>query len=267
MSEASALPAHKRAKLVTDTAALVRAYGAAGKPFEEAVAHAALGHNALAHALDINGKFMHTFAHQIELETKKLLPSPDYAIPHDEAMRAAKNILANRVAEEQQMAALLRTPQFQLEIRNAQPSHGSNALPEGKIKEIAGRLVQEYDPNGPEGATHVIAGAVGQRLLHAALASCYAANGPLTAPLIEGLKEKMPNASPEQLLSIANGWLHDRYHPAKAVADAMKFDGDAYQQAAKRADDIQFGAAPAKQGFAERVRLKSGAQEIVMDGL
>jgi hypothetical protein len=141
-------------------------------------------------------------------------------------------------------------------------------LPDGKIKEIAGRLVQESDPNGPEGATHVVGGAVGQRLIHEALAACYAPNGPLTAPLIEELKTHLPNAAPEQLLGIANGWLHDRHHPAKAVAEAMKFDGEAYQIAAKRADEIQAGAAPVKTGFAERIKAQAGtAKEISLDNL
>lgn len=272
MTQSQELPAHKRAKLVTDTAALVRAYAAAGKSFDEAISHAGAAHKALRHALDPESKFMHTFAHQIEAELTKLIPSPDYAIPHAESMRVAKNILGNRVVEEEQMITLLADPKFLEEVKTAKPSHGSKALPEGKIKEIAGRLVQETDPNGPEGATHAAAGAIGQRLMHEALACAYAPNGALSAPLIEGLKVNLPNASPEELLTIANGWLHDRFHPARAVADAMKFDGEAYQMAAKRADEIQYAGAkpaPAVAGpVAAPAKLKDAAtQNITLDNL
>lgn len=271
MTEPNTLPAHKRAKLITDTAALTKAYGAAGKTFEDAIAHSIAAHKALTVAIGTESKFMHIFAHQIEAEMHKLLPSAEYAIPHEEAMRVARNILGNRISEEAQMIVLLADPKFLEEVKIANPSQGSKALPDGKIKELAGRLVQETDPNGPEGATHALAGAIGQRLMHEALSACYAPNGALTAPLIEGLKEQLPQASPEQLLALANGWLHDRYHPAKAVADAMKFDGEAYLTAAKRADELQKAdAAPAKPaGFVDRIKARAEAAntEIAIDNL
>jgi hypothetical protein len=274
MTDSKELPANKRAKLVTDTAALTRAYVAAGKTFEDAITHAIAAHKALRIAIDPESKFMHTFAHQIEAELAKLVPSPDYAMPHDESMRTARNILTNRVREEEQMIKLLADPKFLEEVKSAHPSHGSNALPAGKVKEIAGRLVQETDPNGPEGATHVAAGALGQRLMHEALACAYAPNGALTGPLIEGLKANLPNASPEELLTIANGWLHDRFHPARAVADAMRYDGEAYQMAAKRADELQNGPAkttPPTQIAGpvtnEPVKLKDAPQDILLDNI
>lgn len=268
MAESTTLPTHKRTKLATDTAALVQAYGAVGKSFEEAVAHNIAAHAALRNALDPSGPFMHSFAHQIELETAKIIPSPDYAIPHEESMRSARNILTNRVREEEQFITLLSDPAFLQEVKGTTPATGSTAMPAGKVEEIAARLVQENDPNGPEGATHVLAGAIGHRLLHEALAASYAPNGPLAAPLIEGLRAGLPNASPEELLTIANSWLHDRYHPAKAVADAMKYDGAAYKLAANRADELQAGAKPAPQGFVNRMQARAAAaQDIAIDGL
>ncbi|MFZ4126087.1 MAG: hypothetical protein ACOYJ2_08495 [Rickettsiales bacterium] len=274
MSTSNPLPAHKREKLVRETAALARAYVTTGKTVGEAVAHALQVHEALHKAIDPNGKFTHLFAVEIEKEWNKL--QPHYPLPHAEATRCARNILTNRAAEEAAYITLLRTPDFSAQeveqaIANNAAFHNGAVLPEGKIKEIADRLVQESDPNGPEGATHVAASALGQRTMHEALASVYAPNGALTSALISKLQPHLPNATPEMLLSIASGWLEDRYRPAKGVADAMAFDGIAYQIAAKRADELQQGKAstePAKAGFAERVKTVSAtAKEVMFDRL
>ena len=120
MTESKELPAHKRAKLVTDTAALVKAYAAAGKSFEDAISHSIQTHKALRQSIDPESKFMHTFAHQIEAEMAKLITLPDYAVPHEESMRVARNILGNRVKEEEQMVGLLENPTFLAEVKAAE---------------------------------------------------------------------------------------------------------------------------------------------------
>ncbi|MBN8542826.1 MAG: hypothetical protein J0M34_01005 [Alphaproteobacteria bacterium] len=274
MSSTTSLPPHKRQKLVRETTALARAYLAAGKTVNEAVAHTTEVHEALHQAIDPNGKFTHLFAVEIEKEWNKLLPL--YPLPHAEATRCARNILTNRAAEEAAYVALLKSPDFTTQeveqaLANNTVMHQGNVMPEGKIKEIAGRLVQESDPHGPEGATHVAAGALGQRVMHEALAAAFTPNGTLAQALIGKLQPHLPNASPDTLLSIANGWLEDRYRPAKAVAEAMQFDGAAYQIAAKRADELQqakITTPPAKQGFTDRIKAQAiAAKEIALDSL
>lgn len=265
----TSLPSHKRAKLIAEAHGLIQAYKMSGSSPEEAFAQLVTKHTALSHAINPDEKFTHHFAKQIEMEMAKIMPHTDYALPHAESTRIARNILTNRFHDENNIVALLNDPTFRVEVMQATSSAPNMApLPMGKATEIAGRLVQESDPHGPEGVAHVASNALGQRILHEALAACYVNNGPLSSPLIEGLKPHLPNTSVEMFLAIANEWLEDRYRPAKAVAEAMRFDGVAYQIAAKRADELQQDPAKPAQGFVTRIETERAApQEIAFDSL
>lgn len=244
-ASAAHMPAYREAAFRHVCAARVRHGLSQGVSADATLFTMAAHQRALAEALQ-DPQFTEAFAQSFAQSFSKRMDTK-YAIPIEEARRAVQSILDHRVSDARYFAEMLTKVEVVQAITQeaAQPAPPDKpySLPPEKQQETWERLVQEKDPRGPEGATHVLGYAVGQAIEHDALAEIYASNGPLVAPLTNALQTQLPNAIPNDLTTLANDWLSARLKPARAIADGLMPNGTLYQQGAARADQLQYGQA------------------------
>lgn len=197
---------------------------------------------ALAEALT-NPAFVGTAVASFTQAMKAEQPNAAYHASPAEARREIESILKNRVRDAQSFASLLAQPEFiartrALAAEPITPPQPYN-LPPGKPAEIIRRLVQPTDVDGPEPAVHVAASALGQQMVHQALAVTFQPDGALHAPLMTALRQAQPTLDEASIHRLTNQWLAARVGPAQAVADGLAPTGALYQEAMKLAEELQ----------------------------
>lgn len=233
---APALPQHRIDAFRTQVAARLRA-GAS-------LALLAREQEALAATLDpaANPTFLGQMAAAFVAEMREQQPNEAYAMNADAALAEMAVILKNRTADARAFRALLADETFlaaaRAEAAAPAPAAKPYALPPAKIEEAVRRLVQESDPAGAEPSIHVEAAAMGQRMVHQALANMFRPKGTLLPYLTLALAQAWPEATAGEITNLAQGWLKARHDPAHSTADGMAPGGEIYTQAMTRANAL-----------------------------
>lgn len=222
-----AMPPHRRAAFVNSVASRLRA--GAGVPVLVREQQALV--TALADA-QLEAAIVKAYCDEMAVQN----PNPDYHVSAEEAREQIQGILRNRIRDAQQFITLLSDAAFLAEVKTqaAKPSPAPKEydLPPEKKEEI----ISELNPGGNQPLVHIAANALGQRIVHMALANIYRPkSGGLADPLAGALARAWPEATGAQLQELAKTWLKARHDPAHSVADGMKPDGELLKEAMKRA--------------------------------
>lgn len=241
------MPEQRAQAFMCTLAARLRLGAQSGIPFDTMVTTLVLEQQAMSAALQ-NPAFIETMATAFQQAMAQQQGNPAYALPIEEARREVRSILNNRVQDAHNFAALIVNPAFLKQAvelsHQPTPSAGPYQLPPNKSQEIIRRLVQPNDAEGPEPAVHVAASAIGQRIIHQALANIFAPDGVLHKPLMQALQAAAPTMAYEAIHQQTLDWLAARQGPAQAVANGLTPGGAEYATAMQMAEALQRKPAP-----------------------
>lgn len=236
------IPDYRVAAFRQQVAARLRVAAAAGVTPEMALAVLVREQQAMACALS-QEKFAEAvtdeFIRQMAAELKQADPSHAKYVPTiAQAQQQVAGILANRMHDAEQFVLLLSQLEFVAaagaESAQPEPAPKPYALPPIKQEEAIRRLVQPGDPAGAEPAVHVMASAIGQSIVHKALANMWSPKGALLQPLKDALKQAWPEAPELEINTVAARWLKARHDPAHSIADGLAEGGPLYEEAMRR---------------------------------
>ncbi len=167
------------------------------------------------------------------------LPSTHH-ITEAMALQSVEGIFANRAKDAKAFAGMMATDAMHTLIEGMarKPREASAVLPPAKQQELIDRLVQAQDVRGAEPPVHVLASAVGQRLMHEALAEMFDEKGALAKMLVGRLQKALPEQTEHACASLAHGWLAARRNAAVAVAESMAQDNPILMRAMQDSDAL-----------------------------
>jgi hypothetical protein len=159
-------------------------------------------------------------------------------IPEAMARQSVEGILANRAADAKAFAAMMATDAMHKLVEGIalSPVVKEGALPPAKQQELIDRLVQAHDVRGAEPPVHVLASAVGHRIMHEALSEIFAEKAALALSLQQQLQLALPSYTEDACAKIAQGWVAARRTAAVAVTESMTPQSDVMQRAMDNAD-------------------------------
>jgi hypothetical protein len=234
---APTMPAHRLNAFRESVAARLRA----GTPISTVLRE----QQALAVAL-ADPNFENQMAALFVVEMRAQEPNPAYFISPLAAKRQVHGILQNRIRDCHGFIAALGDPAFieSAGLLAAQPAPPPKEydLPPEKKQEVADRLGQPNHPAGAEPEVHIAASALGQRMVHMALARIFRPlpSRPGEQTLYEQLEAALVKAWPEatgaQLQEVTKRWLKARHDPAHSIADGLKETGEIYRLAVQLAE-------------------------------
>lgn len=247
------LPASRQQEVLYDLAGMIKDYQAIGKTPQDAAQAARTNYQALSTTLAPYGNLAKHATSILTHELNKQLALSDCHVPEEVQQYSIVSLFTKRQAEAKAAADWVLKPEV-LQTATQLAAEG-RVLPhlywltEAKKAEIIADM-------GDNNAPHTVANALGQHLLHKALAAMFKLDGPLEPHLVAALHEANPNLSPQEARGLAQNWLHIRFHRAQAVTDLTKpANGALANQALQTAaDDVaQKYGIQAPQTLAERL--------------